>query len=75
MRITDRDLRIKEEVVNGLLRKISLKVTRRYDYTAIDIYSKTTGEFIDTLAAGLTKRQAFEVLESIERVLRLESKA
>jgi hypothetical protein len=73
MRITKNDLKVKEERVNGLLRNVKLKVGFRYDYTAIDVADKE-GRIISTLISGLTKRQAFYILDSIEQVLRYEGR-
>jgi hypothetical protein len=70
-RITKEDLEIKSKRVNEYLKKINLIPAYRYDYTAIDITDKT-GRMIDTLIAGLTKREAFDILSSIENVLRRE---
>jgi len=70
VRITRKDLEAKEMRVNLLLHRISLRVGGRYGYTAIDIYRN--GKLVDTLVAGLTKKQAYTVLDCIERVLREE---
>jgi hypothetical protein len=69
-KITKKDLAIKEERVNDLLKNIGLKVSYRYDYVAIDIIRD--GKIMETLIAGLTKRETYDILESIERVLVLE---
>jgi hypothetical protein len=70
-RITKKDLTVKEGRVNGLLKNIKLKVSYRYNYVAIDI-TNTEGKILDTLIAGLTKPQAYDILECLERVLTLE---
>jgi len=74
MRVTNRDLKTKEEIVNGLLRNVSLRVEKRYNYIAIDICDKS-GKVLETLIAGLTKKQTYNILDVVERILMLESKA
>jgi hypothetical protein len=69
-RITKKDLTVKEGRVNELLKNIKLKVSYRYNYIAIDITKE--GKILDTLIAGLTKPQAYDILECLERVLTLE---
>jgi len=70
MRITKADLEVKEKRVNQLLKKIQLKIAGRYGYTAIDIYE---GDRLrDTLISGLTKREAYNILDAIETILTLE---
>jgi len=71
VRITKRNLKEKEERVNELLKSISLRVSFRYDYATIDVYSKF-GDFIDTLTVVFTNKQAYDILDSIEKVLKLE---
>jgi hypothetical protein len=71
-RIRDKDLELDEKIVNELLKNIQLKVSGRYNYTAIDIVDKKTNHVMDTLLAGLTKKQAHEILRAIERILELE---
>jgi energy-converting hydrogenase Eha subunit F len=66
-----KDLEYVEKTVNYYLKNIQLKVARRYNYIAIDIY-KRDGGIIDTLIAGLSKREAYDILSSIARVLSLE---
>jgi hypothetical protein len=73
MRITRNDLKVKEERVNELLKNVKLKVNYRYNYTAIDV-TDNNGRIISTLISGLTKRQAFDILDSIEQVLRYEGR-
>jgi len=70
-RIGKKDLEAVERRVNSMLRKIQLKVSSRYGYTAIDITDKR-GNMIGTLATGLSKRQAYEILEAIAEVLMRE---
>jgi len=72
LRITKNDLLIKASRVNKFLKKINLIPSWRYDYTAIDIADKE-GRIKDTLVAGLTKAEAWQILESIERVFHLEN--
>jgi len=71
VRVTSRDLKVKEERVNALLREVKVRVGRRYDYTAIDM-TDDEGKVLDTLAAGLTSREAFTILDCLENVLRRE---
>ena len=71
-RITNSDLKLKEEVINAKLDKIQIRVAHRYNYTAIDLYDKQTGEYMFPLIAGLTKRQAYEILEAINTILQHE---
>ena len=71
MRVRVKDLDEICERVNKLLRNIYLRVERRYNYFALDVYGKD-GELIDTLASGLTKRDVYNILLSVETVLRLE---
>jgi hypothetical protein len=71
--ITKEDLAYKETHVNCLLKKCKLKVAYRYNYVAIDILDKNSGNMKDTLIAGLTKRQAYDILEAISRILLLET--
>jgi hypothetical protein len=59
-------------VINAKLEKIQIRVAHRYNYTAIDLYDKQTGEYMFPLIAGLTKRQAYEILEAINTILRHE---
>jgi len=71
-RVSKEDLEHMERRVNSYLKNIQLKVAGRYNYIAIDIY-KRDGSVLDTLAAGLTKREAYEILRCIAEVLRRES--
>ena len=71
MRMTWGDLKAKEERVNALLREVKVRVGRRYDYVAIDM-TDDEGKVLDTLAAGLTSREAFTILDCLENVLRRE---
>jgi len=70
-RIGRKDLEAAERRVNSMLRKIQLKVSSRYNYTAIDITDKR-GIMIGTLVTGLSKRQAYDILEAIAEVLMRE---
>jgi hypothetical protein len=73
MRITKQDLEAKEKRVNELLDKngnLRLKVSYRYNYVAIDIF--LGNKIFDTLIAGLTKKEAYNILESIEKALALK---
>jgi translation initiation factor IF-3 len=70
MRITKQDLEAKEKRINELLEKdtnIKIKVSYRYNYVAIDIF--LGNKIFDTLIAGLTKKEAYNILESIEKAL------
>jgi hypothetical protein len=58
--------------VNARTKNIKLKVARRYDYYAIDMYSPD-GHVIDTLVAGMNARETENVLSSIERLLVYDS--
>jgi hypothetical protein len=51
---------------------IKLKVAYRYGYTAIDVLDDD-GKMRDTLIAGLTKSEAFNILSAIERILMWEN--
>ncbi|MEM2615742.1 MAG: hypothetical protein QXO44_03240 [Thermoplasmatales archaeon] len=66
------DLKIIEKAVNELLDNIQLRVTRRYNYIAIDIYDKQGERIRDTLIAGLTKGEAAEFLHAVRRILLME---
>jgi hypothetical protein len=70
-RISKQDLELKERRVNELLRKINVKIAYRYDYTAIDMYDKN-GKMLDSLIVGLTKPEAFTILDALENILRHE---
>jgi hypothetical protein len=60
--------------VNARTKNIKLKVARRYDYYAIDMYSPN-GNVIDTLIAGLSAKETEDILSAIERVLMKEGRA
>jgi len=68
-----KDLSIKEQRVNDLLENIKGKIAYRYDYTAIDLVYPD-GTMHDTLTAGLTKREAYQILDAIEAILRIEKR-
>jgi hypothetical protein len=72
-RISKEDLEYMERRVNSYLKNIQLKVAGRYNYIAIDMYKKDGSSVLDTLAAGLSKREAYEILRCIAEVLRRES--
>lgn len=74
MRIRKSDLENAEDRVNALLNNIKLKVSYRYGYTAIDILDDK-GRVLVTLVAGLTKREAYDVLHAIHTVIREERSA
>jgi len=59
---------IEADRINRLLENIALRLARRYDYYAIDIYDKQ-GKCLDTLVAGLSRREAKTVLEALYYVL------
>jgi hypothetical protein len=61
------------ERVNARTKSVKLKVARRYDYYAIDMYSPN-GNVIDTLIAGLSARETEDILSAIERVLMKEGR-
>lgn len=70
-RITVKDLENAQEYANDFLKHINLKVGFRYGYTAIDVTDKD-GRIFDTLIAGLTKRQAYDLLYALGKALWLE---
>lgn len=70
-RITKKDLEEIAKSVNSLTNKINVKVSYRYGYVAIDLYYKD-GKFVGTLVSGLTKSQAYEILESMYNMLRTD---
>ncbi|MEM2190757.1 MAG: hypothetical protein QW734_05350 [Candidatus Bathyarchaeia archaeon] len=71
-RITRDELETAEKRVNNALEScgsdIRVKLGRRYGYWAIDIVKK--GGVEDTLSAGLTAKEAKEVLDGLSRLLR-----
>jgi hypothetical protein len=71
LRASRKDLEALEERVNALLKRVRLHVCHRNGYTAIDVVAKD-GRTIDTLTAGLTMREAYELLAALERSLALE---
>jgi len=73
LRVTKEDLMEKQKRVNEALRNINIKVCFRYNYTALDLLDKQ-GKIIDTVVAGITKIEAFRILNSIETVLLYEGK-
>jgi hypothetical protein len=60
------------ERVNARTKNVKVKVARRYDYYAIDMYD-SEGHVIDTLVAGMNARETENVLSSIERLLMYDS--
>jgi hypothetical protein len=72
MRVREADLELAEKVTNSYLKSVQLKVGYRYGYTAIDIVRD--GQVIDTLVAGLTKGQAFDLLTTVQKLLILEAR-
>lgn len=57
-----------EHLVNQQLNNINLRITRRYNYFAIDICNKD-GQVLTTLLAGLSGRQAYDILNAILSIL------
>jgi len=70
MRITRKDLEIMAKRVNELLNCIKLRISRRYNYIAIDV--EKNGKIYDTLIAGLRIREAYDILYCLEQVLSME---
>ena len=74
MKATEESIRVKEERVNGLLKRIKLKafirlgVRQTVDIKVLD----EKGWIVGDLATGLTLRKALDVLDAIELVLRYE---
>ena len=66
------DLKLAESLANLYLKRVKLRVEGRYGYTAIDL-THPDGRVIDTLIAGLTKRQALQILQAIKRLLSFET--
>jgi len=58
-----------EKAINEKLKKIDIKVQRRYGYYAIDSYHKGTNNCLDTMQAGMTRKELVRTLETIKRVL------
>ena len=54
--------------VNSMLKQTSIRVGRRYGYYAVDIYDKH-GFLLDTIEAGLSRKQALSIIHSIYYVL------
>jgi len=71
VRVGRKELKFAENRVNYLLKNIRLKVSSRYGYKAIDICDKN-GNVIDTLIAGLSGKEAWNILDAIARVIELE---
>ena len=71
-RITKEHLEMMEKRVNEHLKRYNIQVAYRYGYTALDLRTKN-GILYDTLATGLTKREAYTILYAIFTILKLES--
>ena len=71
-RVSLKDLEQAEASANYYLRRagipVRLRVEGRYGYTAIDL-ADPKGQVIDTLASGLTRREALTILQTIRRIL------
>jgi len=68
MRVSKPMLEIACNRLNCLLKKIRIRPAYRYNYTALDIY-KPDGICIGTLETGLTKKEAFQIVQAIYQVL------
>lgn len=68
------ELERKTERVNELLERQMLKPSTRYGYVAIDVCDRE-GRVCETLLAGLTRREALDFLDALERVLLREGRA
>ncbi len=73
IKVTKKDLEMRERRVNELLNNVKVRVEYRYGYTAIDLTDEN-GKVKDTLISGLTKSQAYDILASIEKILVLEKR-
>lgn len=72
MRIKTDDVAASADRLNSFLKRVNVRVAGRYGYTALDLVDKEGGAVVDTLIAGLTKREAKEFLDAMERLLRYE---
>ena len=72
-RITRKILEEKAALVNRLLNYTGyeVKISGRYGYTAIDLVKENSDSDIATLATGLTKKEAFLILDAIHELLAL----
>jgi len=66
MRITKKDLEIKEGRLNPFLPKVKIKLSYN-SYIAINL--EKDGQIIDTLVSGLTKKQAYNILVVVEIIV------
>lgn len=81
MRITNSILAARETTLNSLLNQLNINrryvVSYRYNYTAID-YHNVEGKGYSTYETGLTKREAYNILnamiESLHLVIDLQYK-
>lgn len=73
MRISKEELERQERFVNTLLSNVKVKVAYRYGYVALDLYS-ANGICLSTLVAGLTKAEAFTILDVLETIIKWEFK-
>jgi len=62
-------IEILEKTINEKLKNIDIHVQRRYGYYAIDSYHKGTNDCLDTIQAGMTRKELIQTLEAIKRVL------
>ena len=69
MRTTYSQLKELEKRVNHYLRNVKVRVSKRYDYYAIDLYHPSGEYQLDTLVSGLTAKEAREILEALANVL------
>lgn len=72
MRITWKTLKALEADVNKITKKVDIRIARRYDYYALDVYYKN-GNLMKTLEAGLSAREAHIALLSVKLLLELEA--
>ena len=61
-----------EKAINEKLRNIDIQVRRCYGYYAVDGYCKGTNSCIDTIQAGMTRKELVRTLEAINRTLLYE---
>jgi hypothetical protein len=66
-----KDIEYRIDVLNSKLKNINLKLARRYNYWAIDIYDKA-GNVKDTFLSGLTLKDVDMIVYTIARVLKEE---
>jgi len=58
-----------EKAINEKLKKIDIKVQRRYGYYAIDSCHKGTNNCIGTVQAGMTRKELIRTLEAVKMTL------